>query len=589
MANPTGLDDSNDTDVGPWARIAPLLAKQQPSESIPAPAGDRRWVQPDPYSTRDDASMVGQILGGRYRLERLSGLCGMGTLYLASDLQAGEVPLSITLLRPEFRSFSEALTLLRVEVRVTRMLRHPQIARLYSLNSERLGVYLVTECLEGRTLEAELESTGQGLPLSAARPLIDDLCTALAYAHDLDVMHGDLNPANVFITPEGRAKLLDFGLARAAGTRNGRFDVRRVGGLAMAYASAEILEGRVPEPRDDVYSLACTLYTALAGAHPFESRSALEARRLALKMTPLAVLSPAQNTALAQALAFDGARRTSSVAALRDDLGWAVAPDAPAAVPAQAPALAKAPGPPIKSQPTARLSVPSIEATPRAPRTSRTSRTQRPPRSPRAQPSRTSRRYVLAAAGALLLVAVGIGIALVYNGRGVSVVTRSPPAMNPAPAAAPPPAPPAPPPAAALAANSVAAAPPAAGPIASGPMTNSAAVAERKPVPAAQAGAALAVLRPLPKAAAAMADSNNCPYPREAVAQGLTGTVWLSVYVTADGKPTDAKLDKTSGADVLDQAAIRCVEQFGRFPAPPAGPASSGYRGRVRFKWSFGS
>jgi len=120
-------------------------------------------------------------------------------------------------------------------------------------------------------------------------------------------------------------------------------------------------------------------------------------------------------------------------------------------------------------------------------------------------------------------------------------------------------------------------------------MTNSAAAAARKQAPAAQADAALAVLRPLPKAAAAMADSNNCPYPREAVAQGLTGTVWLSVHVTADGKPTETQLDKTSGADVLDQAAIRCVEQFGRFPAPPGGSASTGYRGRVRFKWSFGS
>lgn len=588
MANQTGLDDPNDTDVGPWARIAPLLAKQHPSESIPAPAGDRRWVPPDAYSARDDANMAGQILGGRYRLERLSGLCAMGTLYVASDLQASEAPVSITLLRPEFRSFSEALTLLRVEVRVTRMLRHPQIARLYSLNSERLGVYLVTECLEGRTLEAELESAGQGFALSAAQPLIDDVCKALVYAHELDVVHGDLNPSNVFITSEGRAKLLDFGLARAAGTRNGRFDVRRLGGSAIAYASADLLEGRVPEPRDDVYSLACTLYTALAGAHPFESRSALEARRLDLKMTPLAVLSPAQNTALARALAFDGAHRTASVAALCDELGWVASADAPAA-PEQAPqpAPAQAASPPITSQLPARLSLPSIEAAPRTPRTPRPARTQRPPKAP---PSRTSRRYVVAAAGALSLVALIVGIALVYNERGVSVVTRSPPAINPAPTSAPPP-PPAPGPASApaLAANSVAAAPPPTGEIATRPMTNSAAAAARKQAPAAQADAALAVLRPLPKAAAAMADSNNCPYPREAVAQGLTGTVWLSVHVTADGKPTETQLDKTSGADVLDQAAIRCVEQFGRFPAPPGGSASTGYRGRVRFKWSFGS
>jgi TonB family protein len=85
-----------------------------------------------------------------------------------------------------------------------------------------------------------------------------------------------------------------------------------------------------------------------------------------------------------------------------------------------------------------------------------------------------------------------------------------------------------------------------------------------------------------------MADSNNCPYPPEAVAQGLTGTVFLLVSVASDGKPLRIKVDKTSGSATLDQAAVRCVEQYGRFPAPESKPPSDGYWGRVRFKWSFG-
>jgi TonB family protein len=97
------------------------------------------------------------------------------------------------------------------------------------------------------------------------------------------------------------------------------------------------------------------------------------------------------------------------------------------------------------------------------------------------------------------------------------------------------------------------------------------------------------MLRPLPKAAAAMADSDNCPYPREAQDQGLTGTVFLVIDVKPDGRPMNTKIGKTSGSAVLDQAAIRCVEQFGRFPAPPEGSTPGGNRGIMRFKWSFGS
>jgi protein TonB len=97
----------------------------------------------------------------------------------------------------------------------------------------------------------------------------------------------------------------------------------------------------------------------------------------------------------------------------------------------------------------------------------------------------------------------------------------------------------------------------------------------------------IAILRPLPKAAADMADNDNCPYPRTAIDQGLTGTVLVLVHVASDGRPVTTKMDKTSGSDVLDQAAVRCVEQFGRFPAASDGSSPDGYWGLVRFKWFF--
>jgi TonB family protein len=456
------------------------------------------------------------------------------------------------------------------------MLRHPHIARVYALNADRLGAYLVTEYLDGRTLDTHMEESGKPLPMDEARPVIDDLCAALAYAHDLEVVHGDLQPANVFMATSGGAKLLDFGLTRAAATRNGRFDSRRVGPLTIAYASVEMLEGQAPDPRDDVYSLACLIYTMLAGAHPFDSRSAVEARRLALEMTPLLVLSSDQNAALARGLAFERAQRTPSVTALLADLSRTADPqpadeapadEAPATAPRSARRVVRLPllsiSLPSKDLPW--TDTPSLDTTPQAP------------------PSgRVRRRYIRPALIVLLLAAVGSGIALVYRGHGSSA-TRPETASNPSPASAS---------VSSAFSGSAAAAsapvvpPPA--PVAISHKSKPPAVADTALVAAAQSGAPLAVLRPLPKAAAEMEDNDNCPYPRTAIDQGLTGTVFLLVYVTPDGKPMKTKVSKTSGSDVLDEAALSCVEQFGRFSAPPEGSPSGGYRGLVRFKWSFG-
>jgi TonB family protein len=628
----------------------------QPPEQPAAITSNRRPNDSDHGATLAiDRLMVGQTLGGRYRLERELRNDGLGTVYLAHDLHANEAPFAVNVLRSEFRSFSEALTLLRTEVRVTRMLRHPHIARVYSLNADRLGAYLVTEYLDGRTLDAHLQDMDTGLAVDEARPVVDDVCAALTYAHDLEVVHGNLQPAHVFITPSGRAKLLDFGLERAAGTRNGRFDSRRIGGLAMSYASPEMLEGRAPDPRDDVYSLACIIYTMLSGTHPFDLQSAVEARRLALAMTPLPVLSREQNAAIARGLAFEAAQRTPSVTALLADLGWstdpqtvsapafaaaapaphasAPAPHASAPAPhASAPAphvsasAASMPVPPVSAldtsmpAPTPDVSVtapvPVADARPTALRAPRRVGLRLPlpplepsvdlpsadlpsmhlpsvdstPRVPR--PERTSRRYVIPALIVLALVAVGIGIALVYRAYAPSSVpSQSASSVSPASS------PVAPSPAAPVAASAPTVNPPASNlpaavpvdrPVAAPKPLKPPAVARTQSVSPVQTAPRIAILRALPKAADAMADNDNCPYPRTAVDQGLTGTVFLLVHVASDGKPVQTKMDKSSGSDVLDQAAVRCVEQFGRFPTAPAGSAADGYWGRLRFKWFIG-
>lgn len=289
------------------------------------------WVDPDLRPSGTDIA-VGTRLGGRYLLERVLGEGGMGVVYLASDQEIKGEFFAIKVLKPAIREYPEALDLLREEVRRTRALGHPNIVGVYSLNSDRTNVYMIMEYLEGKTLSALIdEAFGRGMPFFRAWPLIDDMCTALAYAHDQNVIHSDIKTSNVFVTIGGRAKLLDFGIARAARGRRNRANTAGLGALTPTYASCEMLEGREPDARDDIYSLACVIYEMLSGRHPFSDHTAVEARTDKRSPAPLESLSRSQNAALARALAFDREDRTPSVEALLAGLSPAVSGDAHAA------------------------------------------------------------------------------------------------------------------------------------------------------------------------------------------------------------------------------------------------------------------
>jgi serine/threonine protein kinase len=300
---------------------AGLAAHSDPNPLLgPAKGGetDAVWINPDLVSAIAAASAgnpkVGDLLGGRYRLERELGAGGMGIVYLASDQEVRGELFAIKVLKPEIRAHPESLALLREEVRTTRALRRDTIVGVYSLHSDQHDIFMLMEYLEGKTLDALLtEEFARGMPFARAWPLIEDICDGLAYAHDHNVIHSDLKPSNVFVTTSGRAKLLDFGIARAARMRAGRFDPGAVGALTVAYASSEMLTGNTPDHKDDIYGLGCIIYEMLSGKHPFGSKSAGEARRLGLTVPRIPSLTAAQNLALARALEFDHTARTPTV------------------------------------------------------------------------------------------------------------------------------------------------------------------------------------------------------------------------------------------------------------------------------------
>ena len=286
-----------------------------------APITEGRFATAAAAPAQGGAIEAGALLGGRYYLERKLGEGGMGVVYFARDRQVEGECFAIKVLKPYIREHADSLELLREEVRKTRALHHPNIVGVYSLNADSSGVYMLMEYLEGQTLSGLLDDEfGRGMPLMRAWPLIKDIGAALAYAHDHSVIHSDLKPSNVFVTSVGKAKLLDFGIARAVRGRTLRIDTGASSALTPAYASCEMLEGDAPDQRDDVYAFAAVIYELLSGKHPFNGRTAVEARTLGLRPAPIASLSRAQNAALAHALAYERAKRTTSVEKLLADL-----------------------------------------------------------------------------------------------------------------------------------------------------------------------------------------------------------------------------------------------------------------------------
>ena len=290
----------------------------QPSARLKDTNGPAAPQAPGAQSPSTARLAIGQLVGGRYRIERELGEGGMGIVFLAADEQVPGEKFAIKVLKEQLNA--EALTLLREEVRKTRKLSHANIVDVHSVNVDGQRLYVLMEYLEGRSLDALLdEEFGRGMPFSHAWPIIEDVGAALANAHDHNVIHSDLKPANVFVTTAGRTKLLDFGIARVS---RGPLLRARLGARALtpAYASCEMLEGKEADRRDDIYSFACVIYETLCAERPFGELTALEARQAGSKLAPLQGLSAGQNAALARALAFEREARTASIEKLLEEL-----------------------------------------------------------------------------------------------------------------------------------------------------------------------------------------------------------------------------------------------------------------------------
>src|SRR5499433_1802480 len=219
---------------------------------------------------------VGTRLGS-LEITALLGKGGMGEVYRARDTKLKR-DVAIKILPDEFSRDADRVSRFQREAEVLASLNHPNIAAIYDLEEAQGSRYLVLELVEGETL-ADRIARGP-LPVEEALDIAKSICEALEAAHEKAIIHWDLKPANVKVTPDGKVKVLDFGLAKAVENApivgpqsnsptllNGSMGGMIVG--TAAYMSPEQARGREADQRSDVFAFGCVLYEMLTGRQAF--------------------------------------------------------------------------------------------------------------------------------------------------------------------------------------------------------------------------------------------------------------------------------------------------------------------------------
>src|SRR5215468_1070373 len=230
---------------------------------------------------------------GRYEIRSKVGAGGMGEVYSARDTQLGRevaikvLPSSVAVDKDRLRRFEQ-------EACAASALNHPNILVVHDIATHDGTPYVVSELLEGETLRKRIGGTPLG-----QRRAIDyalQITNGLAAAHEKGIVHRDLKPDNIFITNDGRLKILDFGLAKLTQVDGGQVQTdiptRRVDtdpGVVMGtvgYMSPEQLKGRAVDQRSDIFAFGAILYEMLSGRRAFHGESAAETMSAILKEDP---------------------------------------------------------------------------------------------------------------------------------------------------------------------------------------------------------------------------------------------------------------------------------------------------------------
>jgi len=242
--------------------------------------------------------MVGRTLAHYQILEQI-GAGGMGVVYRARDTKLERV-VALKVVGDRAPADETARARLLREARTASALNHPNICTIYEVGEAEGEIYFAMEFIAGRPLSAM--TGGEGLAAGTALRYGSQIADALAHAHERGIVHRDLKSANVMITPEGRVKVLDFGLARRL-PEGGEGATRTEGSLTqagavvgtLAYMAPEVLRGQKGDERSDLWALGVMLYEMIAGRLPFPGQTGYEVTSAILResMAPLPPQAPA--------------------------------------------------------------------------------------------------------------------------------------------------------------------------------------------------------------------------------------------------------------------------------------------------------
>ena len=266
------------------------------------------------------------VFNDRYELHRKLARGGMSDVYLARD-QLLDRPVAVKVLFPEYAKDETFVERFRREAKAAANLNHPNIVAIYDWGQQGGTYFIVMEYIEGRSLSEIIRADGPLHPRRAAE-ITADVAAALGFAHRNGVVHRDIKPGNILISPSGQVKVADFGIAQAVTGGAEQSNLTQVGAVmgTATYFSPEQAQGKSVDPRSDLYSLGCVLFEMLTCRPPFSGDSPVAiAYKHVQEPTPLpSSMGIAVPTALeaivAQMLAKMPGDRYASAEDLRADL-----------------------------------------------------------------------------------------------------------------------------------------------------------------------------------------------------------------------------------------------------------------------------
>jgi beta-lactam-binding protein with PASTA domain len=274
-----------------------------------------------------------QVLGERYEIGGVLGRGGMAEVHRGRDLRLGR-EVAVKVLRSDLARDPSFQVRFRREAQAAASLNHPAIVAVYDTGEDRSSSgatpYIVMEYVEGDTLRDVLRREGVLSP-ERAMNFAADICNALDFSHRNGIVHRDVKPGNVMVTPQGTVKVMDFGIARAVSDSAATMtSTAAVIGTAQ-YLSPEQARGESVDARSDVYSVGCLLYELVTGAPPFTGDSPVsvayqhvrEDPKLPSSVNP--AIPPELDAILLKALSKNPANRYQSAADMRNDLLRALA------------------------------------------------------------------------------------------------------------------------------------------------------------------------------------------------------------------------------------------------------------------------